>query len=87
MFYQPPQRFPRGSLDVSIDFDEPGGYIGVLTAVDEQATERREYVSVFPFSVGVTDWWARSKWILASLAVGALLYFWTARSGRVSNTA
>lgn len=80
MFRRPPERFPRGSVDVAIEFTEPGQYIGILTATDEGTDVRREYVSVFPFSVGVTNWWARLKWIIAPLLLGAVLLFWTTRS-------
>ena len=68
MFRRPPEKFPRGSVDVTIEF------------IDEGTDTRREYVSVFPFSVGVTNWWARLKWIVAPLLLGAVLLFWTTRS-------
>lgn len=80
MFRRPPERFPRGSVDVAIEFTEPGRYIGIMTAIDEGTDVRREYVSVFPFSVGVTNWWARLKWIIAPLLLGAVLLFWTTRT-------
>ena len=80
MFRRPPEKFPRGSVDVTIEFTEPGQYIGIMTAIDEGTDTRREYVSVFPFSVGVTNWWARLKWIVAPLLLGAVLLFWTTRS-------
>lgn len=86
MFYQAPQKFARGSLDVNIEFDQPGQYIGIMTAVDDNTDERREYISVFPFSVGVTNWWARSKWILASVLLGGALLLWSARSRDSSKT-
>ena len=73
MFRRPPERFPRGSVDVSIDFTEPGQYIGIMTAIDDDADVRREYVSVFPFSVGVTNWWAQLKWIVAALLLGVVV--------------
>jgi hypothetical protein len=80
VFRRPPERFPRGSVDVTLEFTEPGQYIGIMTAIDETTDVRREYVSVFPFSVGVTNWWARFKWIIASLVLGAVLLFWTTRT-------
>jgi len=80
MFRRPAEKFPRGSVDVTIDFTEPGQYIGIMTAIDERTDTRREYVSVFPFSVGVTNWWARLKWIVAPLLIGAVVLFWTTRS-------
>ena len=80
MFYRPPERYPRGSLDVSIGFSEPGQFIGILTAVDEEGEGIRSYTSVFPFSVGITDWWARLKWIIVSIVVGVALFIWSSRA-------
>ncbi len=80
VFYRAPERFPRGSVDVGLTFDQPGQFIGILTATDDKTDSRREYVSVFPFSVGVTDWWSRLKWIVLAIATGASLYLWSSRS-------
>jgi len=87
VFYRPAERYVRGSFDVAISFDEPGKFIGVLTAVDEKTDTRREYVSVFPFSVGMTDWWGRLKWIAISIVIGAVLYLWSSRPGKSANAA
>lgn len=84
MFYRESERFARGSFDVGIKFDTPGYYIGILTAVDDKTDTRREYVSVFPFSVGVTDWWARLKWIVVCLVVGAGLFVWSSRAANAT---
>jgi len=73
VFYREPAVHPRGSLDVSLNFDQPGAYIGVLTATDKEAS--RIYTSVFPFSVGVTDWWSMIRWVVWPLVFGALIYF------------
>lgn len=87
IFYRAAERFPRGSFDVAIKFDEPGRFIGVLTAVDDNTDDRREYISVFPFSVGVTNWWGRLKWIAGSIVLGAGLYLWSSRPGKPANAA
>jgi hypothetical protein len=87
IFYRAAERYPRGSFDVGLTFEESGRFIGVLTAVDDKTGTRREYVSVFPFSVGVTDWWGRLKWIVVSIVFGAGLYLWSSRSGKTAHAA
>jgi hypothetical protein len=80
VFYREPKQFPRGSVDVDLEFDQAGSYIGILTAVEESTTGTIEHISVFPFSVGVTNWWGRLKWIVYSLVLGAGLFAWSSRS-------
>jgi hypothetical protein len=80
--YRELQKFPRGSVDVELDFDESGKYIGIMRAVDSTADDGREYISVFPFSVGTVNWWARLKWIVASMLIGLALMFWSLRSSK-----
>ena len=73
VFYREPAVHRRGSMDVSLTFDQPGAYIGVLTATDTEAS--RIYTSVFPFSVGVTNWWAVLRWVFWPLVAGIVIYF------------
>ncbi len=73
IFYREPAAHPHGSLSVSLKFDQPGTYIGVLTAFDENNSQT--ITSVFPFSVGVTNWWRRLRWIVWASAFGAVFYF------------
>lgn len=73
VFYREPAINPRGSLDVSLNFKEAGGYIGILTATDLEGGHT--YTSVFPFSVGVTDWWSFLRWIVWPLVFGVVIYF------------
>lgn len=87
MFYRPAERYPRGSFDVSLTFDVPGQFIGVLTAVDDKTDNAREYISVFPFSVGVTDWWERLKWFVFAMLLGAGLFVWSSRSAKAKKAA
>jgi hypothetical protein len=72
IFYREPGVHPRGSLDVSLNFDQPGAYIGILTARDTEAS--RIYTSVFPFSVGVTNWWEFVRWIVWPLVFGVVIF-------------
>ncbi len=80
VFYREPTRFPRGSVDVDLDFKRAGQYIGILTALEKSEDGPVEHISVFPFSVGVTDWWGRLKWIVLSIALGAGLLVWSSRA-------
>ena len=78
--YRPSQRYPNGNFDVSLKFDTAGSFIGVLSAVDPGTG--REYVSVFPFSVGVVNWWGPLKWVLAVVVLGAGAYFFSPKTTR-----
>jgi hypothetical protein len=44
-----PQRYPTGSISITHQFDQPGKFVGLVTA-----GEKGEHVSRFPFSVGVS---------------------------------
>ena len=48
MFVQPAARYPQGSVDVSLEFTEPGQFIGMVTANDDRSAAERTYVAVFP---------------------------------------
>lgn len=54
LLYVEPETYSRGTFSVEYDFDEQGDYIGVVTAVDPQTEQ--EYISVFPFRVGIFHW-------------------------------
>lgn len=85
MFYRPPALHPHGSLSVSLNFEQPGGYIGILTAKDTAAGQT--YRSVFPFSVGMTDWWSLLRWVVWPAAFGAAIYFGSTAYRRMSGKA
>lgn len=87
MFYLPAKAYPRGSLDASITFESAGNYIGILTATDGSGADARRYVSVFPFSVGLSNWWARLKWVGVALILGVALLVWSLRSNKVNRAA
>jgi len=72
-FYREPAVHPHGSLSVSLNFDQPGGYIGILTATDSEAEQT--YRSVFPFSVGVTNWFGILQWLIWPIVFAAAIYF------------
>jgi hypothetical protein len=72
VFYERPAVYPRGSLNIELEFDVAGRFIGVVTARDVKTD--RLYRSVFPFSVGVKSWSGATTWLVLVLIVGALLY-------------
>lgn len=85
MFYREPAVHPHGSLSVSLNFEQPGGYIGVLTATD--ANSGQTLTSVFPFSVGVTDWWSFLQWFVWPVIFGAVFYFGSGAYRKMSGKA
>ncbi len=77
MFYEKPQHYPRGNINVNLTFAEPGDFIGVVTASDVKTDQ--SYFSVFPFSVGKTRRFAGFGWIIAPIVFGLALYFLTVK--------
>lgn len=76
VFDKSPAIYPRGSVDMTMPFTEAGAYIGLLIAKDPNL--EKTYISVFPFSVDVTDWWKTLRWIIAALLLGAIFFFGSA---------
>ena len=71
VFYHPPAVVP-GVYSVVYRFDEPGEFIGVVTAMPADAGE--PYTAVFPFRVGFTGFGA---WPLILIAIALLqLHLW-----------
>jgi len=77
--YRAAERYRNGNFDVTLNFDTAGSFIGILTATD--ADSGTEYVSVFPFAVGMSDMWEWLKWVLAILALGWAAYFFSPKAG------
>ncbi|MDE0003578.1 MAG: FixH family protein [Rhodospirillaceae bacterium] len=77
VFYQAPAVVP-GVYSVVHHFDEPGEFIGIVTAVPDDASTR--YTAVFPFEVGFTGF---GVWPLVLIAIVVLqLHLWYS-SGRL----
>jgi hypothetical protein len=55
---------PENQLQVSMRFDEPGPYIGVVTA--PHPTKDLVYNAVFPFYVGASPRW---PWVMGAIAL------------------
>ena len=76
VFYKPPQVYPSGSVDFEYTFDKPGKFVGLVTVSDKE-----QYISRFPFSVGESKALWRSLTsiymvpIAAVLAVGLIVFF------------
>jgi hypothetical protein len=85
MLYRPPAVHPHGSLSVSLNFEQTGGYIGILTAKDPATGQ--DYMSVFPFSVGMTDWWSLLRWVVWPAVFGVAIYFGSTAYRRFSRNA
>ncbi len=63
----PEKVYPTGSLSMEYDFKQPGYFVGVVTA-----GPHGEYVSMFPFSVGVNR---NAYWLYAFLAAIPVFVF------------
>jgi len=73
VFYQPPKVERSGVYSVNFEFQEPGIYIGIVSA--RSPSEDKVYRAVFPFQVGSTNWGYIPLFILLIvLAQGAYLY-------------
>ena len=80
-FAHPTAQYPNGSLNVELGFTNADDFIGVVQAHDPATG--RDYVSVFPFSVGKSGGFAWG-WIAAALGFGLLLYLMPTRRRRRS---
>lgn len=55
VFHKEKMKYPRGTIDVTYNFEKEGRYIGIVTAnYDDNPTN---YTSVFPFKVGIFNYW------------------------------
>lgn len=79
VFYQPPEVVPD-VFTVMYDFDQPGDYIGIVTAMPPGRSAA--YIAVFPFEVGFTGF---GYWPIIVLLVAALQVNYWFMSGRLSH--
>ena len=75
--YVPAKQYLTGNFSVDLTFDQPGRFIGILSAT--QSTNNQTYYSVFPFSVGINDWRTPIVWLIVVLVVGGIAYFFGLR--------
>jgi len=73
VFYLPPVKQPNGVLTVNYDFQQAGGYIGIVTAVHPE--KEKSYHAVFYFQVGGTDYGYLPLFIALLLLAQALYWF------------
>jgi len=66
VFYAPPTIHPENSLTARVNFTEPGGYIGIVSA--PHTTKDIHYHAVFPFQVGRINW---GGWVLLAAVLAA----------------
>lgn len=71
----PPKVYPRGTVTLDYRFTQPGWYIGLLSATDP-ATGKIEH-SVFPFRVGVRNYWKYLPVPIVFIGLAWLLYRFT----------
>lgn len=71
VYHLEPKKYPHGTLSAKHRFDEPGMFIGIVTATDEQGQVR---TSVFPFSVGKKTYWQYVISLLLAIGASVALY-------------
>jgi hypothetical protein len=71
----PAKAYPHGTVTLDHRFSEPGWYIGLLSATDA-ASGKTEH-SVFPFRVGVSNYWKYLPLPLFFIGLAGLLYRFT----------
>jgi hypothetical protein len=75
--YLPPETYPKGTFSFVHNFDEPGSFVGVVTA---DGPNGEHWVARYPFSVGGAPA-SKTPLILLALACGlALALFFASRS-------
>lgn len=77
LVHVPAQIYPRGTLNFEQRFDQPGWYIGMISATDP-ATGQVVH-SVFPFRVGVRNFWRYVPGFVILLGFAGLVYWITGR--------
>jgi hypothetical protein len=73
VFYHRPEKRSDGVLTVNYDFQQAGGYIGIVTAVHPE--KEKTYHTVFYFQVGGTDYGYLPFFILLLILAQALYWF------------
>jgi hypothetical protein len=71
-FYLPPKVYRNGTLSFEHNFKTAGHYVGIVTVSDDQGNE---WVSRFPFSVGLYSFTGMFEYILYGIGFFALSGF------------
>lgn len=81
IYYRPPEVLSTGTFNASHTFPEKGHFIGIVTARHPETG--KEYVSVFPFAVGIFRWGPIvTRLVLIIVLVGAVAAFFITRAMR-----
>ncbi|MGQ0700715.1 MAG: hypothetical protein ACT4PZ_21045 [Panacagrimonas sp.] len=72
------QTYPKGTLTFETRFEQPGWYIGMLSATDPANGETLH--SVFPFRVGVKNYWSYVPAFVLVIGLSWLAYKLTGRN-------
>jgi hypothetical protein len=70
--FVPPKVYRNGTLTFEHDFKDAGHYVGIVTVADDQGNQ---WVSRFPFSVGVYTFLGMLEYILYAVGVVCLTGF------------
>jgi hypothetical protein len=70
--FVPPKVYRNGTLTFEHDFKEAGHYVGIVTVADD---EGNQWVSRFPFTVGIYTFMGMIEYILYGVGVVALTGF------------
>ena len=70
--YYPPKVYRNGIMTFEHDFKAPGRYVGIVTVADDNGNE---WVSRFPFTVGLYTFWGMIEYILYGVGFVSLCGF------------
>jgi len=75
-----PKVYRNGTMTFEHDFKEAGHYVGIVTVRDDLGNE---WISRFPFSVGLYTFWGMIEYILYAVGFFSLvgLLWWALRAG------
>jgi hypothetical protein len=78
--YIAPKVYRNGAMTFEHDFKQAGHYVGIVTVRDDLGNE---WVSRFPFSVGLYTFWGMFEYILYGVGFFSLvgLLWWALRAG------
>lgn len=82
IYYQESKQFHKGIINVRYDFAQEGRYIGIVNA--HHVGTGLKYASVFPFSVGGTNYGQYIKYFIA-LFIACGVFIYAAGRGHVFN--
>jgi len=87
-FYLPPKVYRNGTMTFEHDFKKAGYYVGIVTVSDDQGNQ---WVSRFPFTVGIYTFMGMIEYILYAVGVTSLSAFlwymyWRRQQLKTANT-